>query len=219
MTLHTRKGYDFADRLAAGRHRKAAGAVLPDRRRGHRLRREPPGGVRPAPTALARRGRDPCAFDLIELEEQDLRRVPIEERKAALAKLLRRSTYGIAFNEHCSGDGAIVYRHAWRLAPRVLYRSGWGHPIEVAARRLWIKVKNPAAPAVTREAEEEWNQMRTLLRGARMGKFPMDQRIESFLTDVLALAGEDPEAIREGVRVALADCEEIFRAQEMQKRM
>ena len=61
--------------------------------------------------------------------------------------------------------------------------------------------------------------MRTLLRGARMGKFPMDQRIESFLTDVLALAGEDPEAIREGVRVALADCEEIFRAQEMQKRL
>ena len=47
----------------------------------------------------------------------------------------------------------------------------------------------------------------------------MDQRIESFLADVLALAGEDPEAIREGVRVALADREEIFRAQEMQKRM
>jgi hypothetical protein len=47
----------------------------------------------------------------------------------------------------------------------------------------------------------------------------MDQRIESFLTDVLALAGEDPEAIREGVRVALADCEEIFRAQETHKRM
>jgi hypothetical protein len=31
----------------------------------------------------------------------------------------------------------------------------------------------------------------------------MDQRIELFLTDVLALAGEDPEAVREGVRVAL----------------
>jgi hypothetical protein len=35
----------------------------------------------------------------------------------------------------------------------------------------------------------------------------MDQRIESFLTDVLALAGEDPDADREGVRAALADCE------------
>ena len=47
----------------------------------------------------------------------------------------------------------------------------------------------------------------------------MDQRIEAFLADVLALAGEDPDAVREGVRVALADCEAIFRAQEPNKRM
>ena len=47
----------------------------------------------------------------------------------------------------------------------------------------------------------------------------MDQRIESFLTDVLALAGESPDAIREGVRAALKDCEAIFRAQETNKRM
>ena len=46
---------------------------------------------------------------------------------------------------------------------------------------------------------------------------PVDQRIESFLADVLALAGESPDAIREGVRVALADCEAIFRAQEVNK--
>ena len=31
----------------------------------------------------------------------------------------------------------------------------------------------------------------------------MDQRIESFLADVLALAGEEPDAVRDGVRVAL----------------
>ena len=42
----------------------------------------------------------------------------------------------------------------------------------------------------------------------------MDQRIESFLADVLALAGEAPDAVREGVRVVLADCEAIFRARE-----
>jgi hypothetical protein len=47
----------------------------------------------------------------------------------------------------------------------------------------------------------------------------MDQRIESFLGDVLALAGEEPDAIREGVRVALSDCETIFRAQQTNKRM
>ena len=46
-----------------------------------------------------------------------------------------------------------------------------------------------------------------------------DARIESFLADVLALEGEDPDAIRDGVRVALADCGEIYRAQEVNKRM
>jgi hypothetical protein len=39
----------------------------------------------------------------------------------------------------------------------------------------------------------------------------MDQRIESFLADVLALAGKEPEAVRRGVRDALGDCEAIFR--------
>jgi hypothetical protein len=48
---------------------------------------------------------------------------------------------------------------------------------------------------------------------------PMDQRIESFLTDVLALAGEDPDAVGEGVRVAPADCEASFRARGDSKRM
>jgi hypothetical protein len=48
---------------------------------------------------------------------------------------------------------------------------------------------------------------------------PMDERIESFLADVLALEGEDENAVRHGVRVALADYEQIFRAREVNKRM
>ena len=47
----------------------------------------------------------------------------------------------------------------------------------------------------------------------------MDQGIEAFLADILALAGEEPDAVPEGVRVALSDCEAIFRAQETNKRM
>ena len=46
-----------------------------------------------------------------------------------------------------------------------------------------------------------------------------DARIESFLADVLALEGENPEAIREGVQTALIDCGEIYRAQEVNRRM
>jgi hypothetical protein len=48
---------------------------------------------------------------------------------------------------------------------------------------------------------------------------PMDERIEAFLADVLALEGEEPNAVREAVRIALADYEQVFRAQEVNKRM
>jgi hypothetical protein len=47
----------------------------------------------------------------------------------------------------------------------------------------------------------------------------MDERVEALLADVLALEGEDPNVIREGVRSALADYEQVFRAQEVNKRM
>jgi hypothetical protein len=45
------------------------------------------------------------------------------------------------------------------------------------------------------------------------------ERIEAFLADLLALAGEEQDAVREGVHVALADCEAILRARETNKRM
>ena len=46
-----------------------------------------------------------------------------------------------------------------------------------------------------------------------------DARIVSFLADILALEGETADAIREGVHIALADCEQIFAAQEVNRRM
>jgi hypothetical protein len=45
----------------------------------------------------------------------------------------------------------------------------------------------------------------------------MDERVEALLAVVLALEGEDPKVIREGVRGALADCEQLFRAQEVKR--
>jgi hypothetical protein len=58
-----------------------------------------------------------------------------------------------------------------------------------------------------------------LLRGSHVAGKPMDERIEDFLADVFALEGEEVNAIREGVRGILADYEQLFRAQEVNKRM
>ena len=40
------------------------------------------------------------AFDLLELDGADLRREPIEMRKATLASILRKSRPGVRLNEH-----------------------------------------------------------------------------------------------------------------------
>src|SRR5438067_6835461 len=52
------------------------------------------------------------AFDLIELDGEDLRHEPIERRKAALAKLIRRAKTGLMLNEQIDEPGDVVFRHA-----------------------------------------------------------------------------------------------------------
>jgi len=55
------------------------------------------------------------AFDLIELNGDDLRRDPLESRKATLEMILAKAGLGIRFNEHMKGDGETVLRHACKL--------------------------------------------------------------------------------------------------------
>jgi bifunctional non-homologous end joining protein LigD len=99
-----------------------------------------------------------CAFDLIELHGKDLRKHPIEERKQMLAKLLRDPHPGIAFNQHYDGDGSIIYKHACALGCEGIVSKRLGSPYRFGRSTDWIKTKNPAAPAVKREAEEDWGR-------------------------------------------------------------
>jgi bifunctional non-homologous end joining protein LigD len=55
------------------------------------------------------------AFDLIELNGDDLRSDPLEGRKATLEMILAKAGAGIRFNEHMEGDGETVFRHACKL--------------------------------------------------------------------------------------------------------
>jgi bifunctional non-homologous end joining protein LigD len=97
-----------------------------------------------------------CAFDLLELDGRDIRREPIEKRKASLAKLLRGSHSSIVLNEHYEEDGAIVFREACRLGCERVVSKRLGSPHRSGRSKHWVKVKNPKAPAVTREREEDW---------------------------------------------------------------
>jgi bifunctional non-homologous end joining protein LigD len=55
------------------------------------------------------------AFDIIELNGDDLRCEPLEWRKATLGKLLARAGYGVQLNEHLEAEGPVVFDHACRM--------------------------------------------------------------------------------------------------------
>src|SRR6516162_4265530 len=97
-----------------------------------------------------------CAFDLLEADGNDLRRKPIETRKALLAKLLKGSDLSLVLNEHYEEDGMIVFHEACRLGCEGVVSKRLGSIYRRGRSPLWLKVKNPKAPAVKREAEEDW---------------------------------------------------------------
>jgi bifunctional non-homologous end joining protein LigD len=89
-----------------------------------------------------------CAFDLLEIDGMNLRREPIEKRKDRLSKLLGGSHPDIALNEHFTDDGAIIYKHACVLGCEGIVSKRLGSPYRSGRSYDWIKVKNPAAPAL-----------------------------------------------------------------------
>jgi ATP-dependent DNA ligase len=74
------------------------------------------------------------AFDLLELNGQDLRREPLEVRKRELGKQLRwAAKIGLQLNEHIAEPGDVVFCHACKLASRASCRNGSARPISPAA--------------------------------------------------------------------------------------
>ena len=87
-----------------------------------------------------------------------MRRDPLEVRKATHASIAAKAQPGIRFNEHIEDDGPTVFAHACKMGLEgivskrkdSMYRSGRSPD--------WLKMKNLAAPAVKREAEEDWSK-------------------------------------------------------------
>jgi bifunctional non-homologous end joining protein LigD len=74
--------------------------------------------------------------------------------------ILAKAGQGVRFNEHMEGYGEAMFRHACKLGLEGIvskrkeshYRSGRSPD--------WLKMKNADAPAVKREAEEDWGKGR-----------------------------------------------------------
>jgi ATP-dependent DNA ligase len=98
------------------------------------------------------------AFDPIELNGKDLRREPIEARKAELAPFVAYAPRGLQFNEHIADPGDVVFRHACKLGFEGIVSKRRGSRYRSGRTTDWLKFKNPDAPAVKREVEEDWGR-------------------------------------------------------------
>jgi bifunctional non-homologous end joining protein LigD len=98
------------------------------------------------------------AFDLIELNGDDLRRDPLEVRKATLASMLAKAGRGIRFNEHIEGDDSTVFAHACKLGLEGIVSKRKDSAYRSGRSPDWLKMKNADAPAVKREEEEDWGR-------------------------------------------------------------
>ena len=99
-----------------------------------------------------------CAFDLLELDGRDLRLEPLVKRRGLLARLIRKPRCGLVLNEVFEQDGALVFEHASLLGCEGIVSKRKTSPYRSGRSRHWVKSKNPAAPAVKRDAEEDWGK-------------------------------------------------------------
>jgi bifunctional non-homologous end joining protein LigD len=96
------------------------------------------------------------AFDLLELDGQDLRGLSLGDRKKRLARLLGKRRLGIVLSQHTDEDGAAIFQQACRMGLEGIVSKRLSAPYRSGRSRDWIKVKNPNSPAMVRHREESW---------------------------------------------------------------
>jgi ATP-dependent DNA ligase len=154
----TRGGFDWADRFLAiveAARRLRAQSFLID---GEAVVSRPDGLSDFDALRFGRRAHEVtlAAFDLIELQGEDLRDRPLEQRKHRLAKMLARGGVAITYNEHLDHDGPLVFEHACRLGLEGIVSKRLDAPYRSGPSKTWLKSKNPLSETVRREREEDW---------------------------------------------------------------
>jgi bifunctional non-homologous end joining protein LigD len=159
VRVFSRRGIDHADRAPA-----IAEALLALNVRSVTIDGEGvvcgPGGVTDFDRLRAAMGRKGSrqallyAFDLLELDGENLRRERRETRRTMLITLLRKAADGIRLSEHIEGtDGTTIFGHACAMGLEGIVAQRRDRPYKSGRSPDWIKVKNPDAPAASRVIE------------------------------------------------------------------
>lgn len=92
-----------------------------------------------------------CAFDILALDGDDLRPLPLSMRKTNLERLLRRRPDGIFLSEVAVGAiGPDLFRAACKMGLEGMVSKRSDRPYRGGRSPYWIKVKNRKSPAMNR---------------------------------------------------------------------
>ena len=95
-----------------------------------------------------------CAFDVLAMDGDDLRNLPLSMRKANLQRLLARRPEGIFLSDFEHGEiGPDLFRAACRMALEGMVSKHRDRPYRGGRQKHWIKVKNRKHPAFDRVKE------------------------------------------------------------------
>ena len=72
--------------------------------------------------------------------------------------IVAKAQAGIRFNEHIEGDGPTVFAHACKMGLESIASKRKDSAYGSGRSPDWLKMKNSDAPAVNREAEEDWGR-------------------------------------------------------------
>jgi len=97
------------------------------------------------------------AFDLIELNGQDLRELPLTTRKASLKRIVRRTRNNrIRFTEHIVGKGLALFAHLEERQLEGMVAKKKTSKYESGRTREWLKVKTSAGKEEMQKRSENW---------------------------------------------------------------
>ena len=82
----------------------------------------------------------------------------VKDRVCSRMFPVRIGSKGVAVKLVAAGGGAIVFREACKLGCEGIVSKRLGPSYRSGRSPHWVKVKNPKAPAVKREAEEDWGR-------------------------------------------------------------
>jgi ATP-dependent DNA ligase len=95
-----------------------------------------------------------CAFDVLAMDGDDLRDLPLSMRKANLQRLLARRPDGIFLSDFEQGEiGPDLFRAACRMGLEGMVSKHRDRPYRGGRQKHWIKVKNRQHPAMDRVLE------------------------------------------------------------------